>query len=153
MEQGQEVSDILMIDSSRIMKKRSISEEKINQTVQENLLYFRKRMENDEDYRVFVHNEFVQSLLIRKMGRFIRYLYDTVNHGMIHANIHLILSGAGETVTGGWEEVTTGIVKSYRGVGDHPDMTDERNLERNGRVIAEILTGIVHHRDTEDTKP
>lgn len=129
------------------MKRAVLRQEEaeIEATMDANLGYFRDRMQGDADYRAHVENAELRSMMLRRMGAFIRYLNGLVDEGRIGADIHLVRSAQQWSTPeswSGWAERTSGRLVIHQGSGDHAQMTDAAHVAGNAAIIAEILAGL-----------
>jgi fengycin family lipopeptide synthetase A len=138
--QGHEVSDIILLDSSKRedKKAKTISNElKINMLLEE--------AKNDEFYKQYLQIEDIRENAIKRIRKYLEYSDTMVNNEIINANIHLIKgeTGATENVKiSCWKELTNNKFKTYTGFGRHEEMLYNNNLKNNCVKINEILNSI-----------
>jgi len=140
--QGHPVADLILLDAPLRRRTITMSDAEIREMMDGNLGYFRQRMEDLPDYRIFVTDPQMKQLMLRKMESFIRYLNSLVNTGTIAADIHLVRSEQEWAEPADWDEWaarTSGALHRYQGLGDHAHLTDARNLAANSEIIARIL--------------
>ncbi|MEW6234627.1 MAG: amino acid adenylation domain-containing protein [Candidatus Omnitrophota bacterium] len=139
---GKRVSDIIMIDSGRKTERFHFDDEEVQKVADEFL--------NHESNRPYLTN----SVLREKAERMIRHSYacfeNLIDDFIVDANIHVILCDnstdeyrdeRGRLISNkkGWSEAARGEFKTYQGAGDHNHMLYKPYLEKNAKLIREII--------------
>ncbi|HLP48483.1 MAG TPA: phosphopantetheine-binding protein, partial [Candidatus Kapabacteria bacterium] len=126
---NREVSDIVLLDCLFINYNNTIDEEKFEKQDSESL--------EKESL------EFVEEKVRKKADEYINYLKHTNALEVIHANVHLIISEDNQNNSKHdircWDKLTTKPVLIYNGFGSHNDMLIPGPLEKNAKVIENIL--------------
>jgi amino acid adenylation domain-containing protein len=132
---------LILLDSFRIEPAPSQDEDQIRRSIRLNLEYFDRHLERDPKLRVFVSNELVRAMLVRKMGNYMRYLDAIQNEGTIEGDIHIIESTEfeGDSRRDAWAQATRGSLHKHRGHGSHVDMILETHVAANAEILNRIL--------------
>jgi len=141
-QRGQEVTDIIMIDSSRRLQTFHIPEEEVMGVAQEFL--------NHDSIRPYVTNPVLQWKAIRRIQRSYACHAGMVDEGKIRANIHVLQSASpappfydrlGREIVSlpAWAEVTSGAFRVYEAKGDHNHMLSPPYVDENAEVIKKII--------------
>lgn len=143
---GHNVSDVILVDTHRIINNSNLSEEQIRSMVSENL----RLAEQDEVYKEYLgRNEFIKARVANKMEDYFTYLRNKMkNSGRLESDIHIIMStdniSPEQDLRNDWNEATSGSFKKYQGFGSHPYMLYTGFVEENSRIVREILTKASH---------
>jgi len=132
---------LILLDSFRLDSTYERSEAQIQRAIQLNLEYFDRYLEGDADLRIFVSNETVRGILVKKMGGYLRHLDTIDNRGSIRGDIHLIesIEFAGDPRRAAWAGATEGTFRTYQGHGAHVEMILEGHVARNAEILHRIL--------------
>ena len=89
---------------------------------------------------------FLKERVKEKIEKYLMYNLSITNLEKVHANVHLILSEETRLVNAGnlhcWDKLTTKPVVRCQGFGKHESMFHPGPVEKNTKVIQEILDNI-----------
>jgi amino acid adenylation domain-containing protein/non-ribosomal peptide synthase protein (TIGR01720 family) len=139
---GRSVSDLILFDSPLKRQATPIDEQELATEMDDNLAYFKDRMREHQDYRLFVNNRQMKAFMLHKMESYIRYLRRLINTGRIAADIHFIRSDQDWIAPAelhGWADLTAGAFTIHQGAGAHSGMTDGPALTANAARVSAIL--------------
>jgi thioesterase domain-containing protein len=140
---GKKVSDVVMVDSSRLVGRIVFPEGEVDSVAAEFLSH--------PSVRPYLANSVLKEKAHRKIQRYYDYISSSVDLHIVDANIHVLVSAdspdkhydpdSGELIASfsRWEEVTRGIFKTYRAAGSHNSMLFEPYLSHNAALLREIL--------------
>jgi thioesterase domain-containing protein/acyl carrier protein len=139
---GQEVSDIILIDSY----KRWEAEEKTDEELESAVADLMKGM----DLSIFGENaaylEIIKEKTSGKMLRYSKYMNGKIDKGRVNARIHLVRceDSPGEVpdnaiISRNWEASTSNRFIVYQGKGTHADMLEKGSLTYNAEFLRSIL--------------
>lgn len=131
-EEGEIISDIIMIDAiRRVHKMGSAGTDKA--TVKDEILSALAQNQLTNTSPGYIEK------LVDDSYAYTAYVDELVNEGCIHANIHVIT--AEDVQTYHWENATTGMVNTIRGMGPHIEMLgNPAYLPHNAAIINTLLT-------------
>jgi amino acid adenylation domain-containing protein len=139
---GQEVSDIILIDSYKRWEAEEKTDEELESTVAD--------LVKVVDMSVFGENaaylEILKEKTFSKMLRYSKYMNGKIDKGRVNARIHLVRcedspGEATETaiINRNWEASTNNQFVVYQGKGAHADMLDKGYLTYNAQFLRAIL--------------
>ena len=140
---GREVSDIVMVDSSRLVG-RLVFPDGEAESVASTFL-------NHESVRPYLTSAILREKVVRKIQGYYEYIGTSMDTHTVQANIHVLISGdsrdqhfdldSGELISSVplWGEVTRCAFNIYPAFGSHNDMLFEPHLGCNARLLREIL--------------
>ncbi|MBT7210022.1 MAG: non-ribosomal peptide synthetase, partial [Candidatus Scalindua sp.] len=136
---GRIVSDVIMLDSYRREEKQLLSPEE--QQSQRGIYL------DNEVVKKYMINERLKETFIRKMEAYTCYLSNSIDHGMVHANIHVINAADKEKLEANhaWSNATDMKCTYFQGVGKHEQMLDGEFIKTNAGIISGILKEISFH--------
>jgi len=137
------VHTVVMIDSSRRRTKVTYPEGEAEQIALDFM--------DHESLRARFTNDLLRQKVCRQIHAYYHYSSQTVESGVVQADLHVILSDNAVTEhldtqghlvadTAGWTELTSGSFTTYAGEGAHNLMLYEPALDRNVQLIQSILT-------------
>ncbi|MCP4137937.1 MAG: amino acid adenylation domain-containing protein, partial [bacterium] len=135
---GCKVSDIIMLDCYR----KSLSGNTLDFIQKEKSEFEAELAERIK--RDMVHEHLVEKTLANTKNYF-DYILRDPEFKKINANIHLITSAESQRIVAdrddlqGWKELSNKSYRLYSGHGPHLDMLTNGNIEKNIRIIKEIL--------------
>ena len=144
---GKCVSDVIMLDSARLLRAIPQSEENVSHAIETFL--------NDESVKPYLNNPILREKMIRKIKRYYAYNSHITDMHTINANIHVILceglfpayydeSGQLMASVGAWADVTRGNFTTYQGAGEHIAMLGQAHLNHNASVLKALVDRIYH---------
>jgi fengycin family lipopeptide synthetase D len=133
---GDRVSDVIIFDAARYLRRVSFSEAEIREVAAEFL---------DE-----ITSRVLQEQALLRIKRYRDFLGNCVETAPIAADIHfvsaeesarLVTDANGEAIAtlDGWRDLTLGRFREYRGSGKHREMLTSPYLERNVDILRLIL--------------
>jgi amino acid adenylation domain-containing protein len=138
--QGYEVSDIIFMDC--------FFTENMVRDVEEESIRFRPLVETFlKEWKA----DFLKEKVMEKAIKHMKYLNTVTKLEKINANIHLIISEQAQQNKHSdprcWEKSTTKTSRVYNGWGRHVEMLGGSALEKNIKIIREILDGITFGKE------
>lgn len=142
---GKCVSDVIMLDSARLLRPIPQSEENVARAIEMFL--------NDESVKPYLHNNILREKMTRKIKRYYAYNSKITDMHPIKANIHVILceglaqayyddSGQMVASVAAWADVTRGNFATYQGAGEHIAMLGPAHLNHNASVLKSLVDRI-----------
>jgi amino acid adenylation domain-containing protein len=139
---GQEVSDIILIDSYKRWEADEKTEEELEGLV--------AQLVKDIDMTIFGENqaalEIIKEKTARRMLRYSRFMNGKIDKGTVHAPIHLVRCEANpeettetSTLNRDWEASTSNLFTVYQGKGAHAVMLNKEYLSYNAAILRTIL--------------
>ncbi len=139
---GREVSDIVMIDSGRVMGRIIWPEGETERVA--------TRFLGHESVRPYLTSILLREKACRKIDRYYAYIAGSQDYEVVDANIHLLVSNktqeyhnpvSGELIVSPWQwsKITRGAFRTYLAGGDHNFMLHDPHLEYNARLIRSIF--------------
>jgi amino acid adenylation domain-containing protein len=146
---GRNVAAIVMLDSGRVLDKFRFPDDEVRRLASEFL--------DAGGVKEYVHSAVLRDKAYRTIRRYLDVLSQTKDHGVVNAEIHLVLSEAAEdTFTddrgilisskSGWAEVTRRGLKTYRGRGHHAHLLNAPNLDPNAALLRDIMQSVAEAR-------
>ena len=145
---GREVSDIVMVDSSRLVG-RLVFPDGEAESVASNFL-------NHESVRPYLSSAILREKVVRKIQGYYDYIGTSMDTHTVQANIHVLISGdsrdqhfdleSGELISSVplWGKVTRRAFNIHPAFGSHNHMLFEPHLSCNARLLREILESAFH---------
>ena len=148
-DRGKRVTDIVMVDSGRKLQRTPFPADQVRQIADE-------FMSHDSN-RPYLTSQILREKAQRRIELSYAFIDQATDHHHVAANIHVVLcENAADEMTGAdgrvisavsaWADVTTGVLKTYQGEGDHAHMLYQPYLERNAGVLHDILAHAVAGR-------
>lgn len=130
---GHEVSNLIMLDTTRKMESQTFSPEQADKLGDEMAGKLLDKIGNTSLKDDMVRN---------KIKKYIDYWVKLINSDIINVNIHLILAEDqknGEKMCQDWSKATSKEFRSYQGFGIHEEMLDGSFGKDNADIIKKIL--------------
>jgi amino acid adenylation domain-containing protein len=124
-QQGECVSDVILLDSQRLAANLSVSETEMEQFLQQGLAGFFTEALGDK------------TAVKRQMHGYAELVLTTLDTGVIKANIHYIQAVGSDIAD--WHDVTCGKYSHYQGFGEHFAMLHPPYAAQNAQLIRQIL--------------
>ncbi|MBW7476625.1 amino acid adenylation domain-containing protein [Paenibacillus oenotherae] len=140
---GRIVSDIIMLDSVKSVRKR----EEFDEHIEEEIAYFLGGA--DEEYADILESESVRNQVSHKMRSYILYRNDLINEGKVNAKLHCIVAEQPElededSAINQWDDSSNAGYVQYEGSGSHQDMLQADHLKNNANIVNYILNKIIN---------
>ena len=141
---GPEVSDIIMMDSARYLRRILFSETEIHEVAAEFLQSIQSRA--------------LRESALARIRRYRDFIGESVESGTVRADLHLIVAPDSQAIIcdhqgsllatlPGWKDLTTGRFQSYEGDGTHREMLNSPHLERNVELLKKILAEVPNKKE------
>ncbi|MBU8723257.1 non-ribosomal peptide synthetase, partial [Bacillus subtilis] len=128
-QRGREVSDIIMLDTTPWNKKVQEIASKI--LAETNLTL------------VDAHELMATKYAENKRNKFLMYMENLTNSGLVKANIHnLVVDTTTTSLKKKWITKTSKEYIEYRGVGTHDELLNHRYIQENAGTIKQVLNEI-----------
>ncbi|HEU4597135.1 MAG TPA: amino acid adenylation domain-containing protein [Pyrinomonadaceae bacterium] len=142
---GAQVSDVLMLDSSRFLRPFRFPPEEARRLASEFL--------DAEGVKEYVKSQVLRDKVVRNIERYYEFLSGAVEEDLIDANIHVVVSEnapdeyrdeGGRVVCSksSWAELTRGAFRIRQGRGEHGHMLQRLYLEDNAALLREVINSI-----------
>jgi len=131
--QGYNVSDIIIIDSVKMPNNKEITEADYEEL--ENAYY--------PEIIHLAENEQIAKQFLTRSRQFLAYFNQLQNSGLVHANIHLLISkNRKKAEIQNWNRLTQNGFRIYQGFGEHMEMLKADFAEHNANVLREVIKNI-----------
>ena len=130
---GRRIADLVLLDSFWRGQADSPTQQDLAAQADMHLEYHPAAREENGDFE--------RDSARRSIKRYLSWLYEKADSGMIDSDIHLIQAGdnACEDSAGLWRTATKGDLHVYQGAGTHYEMLFDDNADANVRRIRTIL--------------
>jgi thioesterase domain-containing protein len=139
--EGQEVADIILVDSYRRLKAAEKTQEELEAMIDDAI--------GSIDMTLFGENaafvDIIKEQTRHKMLHYAKYMNGKIDRGQVNARIHLLKSENDEenvdaaSLSRDWENNTSNQFTIYQGKGVHADMLDGQYLSHNAAYLQAIL--------------
>ena len=124
-QQGEFVSDVILLDSPRLLADTHVSKEEMQYHLERGLqMFFTESMGSREDTK-------------RRMRGYGEFTLTTLDVGVLKANVHYIQAVGSDKED--WSMATSGEYSYYMGFGGHFTMLLPPHAEQNSQLIQQIL--------------
>ena len=138
---GRRVDRLVLLDSFRLTATEPRARADLEAETENNLDYFAKTLQGDEQSRMFVDNPDIRALMAERVVAFLEWLNRSENAGQVDADIVLIESEqfADDPRRPAWRGATRGVCSMHAGAGPHTDMLFPPHFDVNAELVAALV--------------
>lgn len=132
---GRKVKAIIMLDSRRFIKAEPLAPEEVKSIAQEYM--------KDPRAEEYITSPIMREVMRKRIEASISFIHSLKDDGEVNTDVYYIRSETNrnnDKRVSDWQEVISGDIHLYEGMGEHAAMLDKQNLEHNTAIYKEIIS-------------